>query len=65
MLEVAEGIDGWGREVLCRYAFFYVGNCLIESTDPKWLQGTFEILTRFFDRVGIHTNAGKTAKMIL
>ena len=34
------------------------------STDPDWLQGVFNNLTKLFYRVELRTNAGKTVGML-
>ena len=58
------GQDGWGREVPHRSTFLYPYDGLVAPTDPVWLQGLFDTLTRFFDRVGLQTNVEKTVLMI-
>ena len=62
--EGAEGMDGWGREVIHNYAFFYTDNRLVTSTDHEWLQGALNTLTELFIRVGLHTNVRKTSRII-
>ena len=37
---------------------------MVESTDPEWMNGTFDTLNRLFNRVVLKTNIGKTAGMI-
>ena len=34
-------------------AFFYADDRLVASTDPGWLQTSFDKLTGLFDRVGL------------
>ena len=53
------GQDGWGSEVLHRAAFFYLVNVLVMSTDPIWMQGEFDTLTGFFDRVRLQKISGR------
>ena len=60
----AVGQDGWGREVLHCATFLYDDDSLVASTDPVWLQGAFDTLSGLFNRVGLHTNAGKTVGML-
>ena len=60
----AGGQDRWGREVLHRTAFFYAYYGLVALMHLLWLQGLFDTLTRFFDRVGLQTNVEKTVLMI-
>ena len=64
MARGAEGMDGWGREVLHCSALFYVDGGMVAYTDPAWIQGVLDTTTGFFNRVGIHTNAGKTVGII-
>ena len=56
--------DGWGKEVLCCATFSHRDDILVASTDPVWLHGAFDTLARFFDRVGLQTNAGETVGML-
>ena len=44
--------DRLGREVLHCTVFFYMEYSLVVSTEPEWIQGAFETLTRLFERVG-------------
>ena len=37
---------------------------MVASSDPQWLQGTFNILVGLFDRVGLRTNVVKTVGMV-
>ena len=45
-------------------AFLYVDDGLVVLTDPVWLQGAFDTMTRLFDGVGIRKNVGKTFSML-
>ena len=37
---------------------------MVASSDPHWLQGSFNTLVGLFDRVGLQTNFGKTVGMV-
>ena len=43
---------------------FYVNDELIASWDPVWLQESFDILIRLFERIGLFTNLSKTKVMV-
>jgi hypothetical protein len=43
---------------------FYVDAGLIASRDPVWLQESFDVLIRLFERIGLFTNAAKTKAMV-
>ena len=58
------GQDGWVREVLHRSTYFYADYGMVVSTDPFWLQVSFDSLTKLFDKVGIRTNVDKKAEML-
>ena len=58
------GQDGLEREVLHRATFLYADDGVVASTDPVWLQGSFDTLTGLFDRVGIRTNFKKMVRII-
>ena len=36
---------------------------MVASSDPRWLQWAFNALVGLFERVGLHTNVGKTFSM--
>ena len=38
---------------------FYADDRMVASKDPVWLQSSFVMLTRIFDRVGLRTNIQK------
>ena len=42
---------------------FYAEDGMVGVSDPAWLQGAFSALVAIFDRVGLQTNANKTASM--
>ena len=58
------GIEGWGREIQRRAAFFFADDSLISSTWPEWLQRSFDTLTGLFDLLGLRTNVEKTVCMV-
>ena len=39
------GKDGWGRDVIHCAAIFYADYGLVTSTEPVWLQVSFDTLT--------------------
>ena len=53
-----------GRKVVYCATFLYAQDGLVASTDPEWLQGAFNALTRLFDRVGLRKNVIMTVRMI-
>ena len=44
--------------------FFYMHDSLVASTDPEYMQGALNTITRLFNRVGLRTNAGKAVRML-
>ena len=58
-----------GMGVLCLTiidlaAYLYADNGLVASTQPERLQRVFDVLTGFFDQVGLCKIAGKTVGMV-
>ena len=53
-----------GQEGRDQAALFYADDDMIALSDPRWLQGAFNILVGLFDRVGLRTNVGKTVGMV-
>ena len=53
-----------GKEGRQQADLFYVGNGMVASYDPRWLQGAFKNLVGLFDRVGLLINVGKTVGMV-
>ena len=45
-------------------SFFYADVDMVSSTNPKWLQTAFDMLTRLFDREGLKTNVWKTMGVV-
>ena len=62
-VEEAETRGERGQEGRHQAALFYADNGMVASSDPRWLQWAFNNLVVLFDRVGIHTNVGKTVSM--
>jgi hypothetical protein len=56
--------DTLGTNILERLSLFFVDDGLIRSTDPQWLQDSFELLVDHFEWVGLFTNTDKTKAMI-
>jgi hypothetical protein len=56
--------DALGTNILERLSLFFVDDGLIGSTDPQWLQDSFELLVDLFEWVGLRTNTNKTKAMI-
>ena len=62
-VEEAEKMGERGREGRHQAAHFYADDGMVASSDPRWLQWAFNTLVVIFDRVGLHTNVGKTVSM--
>ena len=60
----AGGQDRLGRGVIHRATFFYMEYGLVTSNDPEWMHGTFDTLTRLFERVGPRNNDSKKVGML-
>ena len=43
---------------------FYADDRVVASTDPVWLQTTFDMLMGIFNHVGLKTNVCKTVGMV-
>ena len=52
--------DGFGRAFQWLTAFFYADDSLLALPRLARLQAPLDVLTGFFDRVGLHTNVNKT-----
>ena len=50
--------------MLHRATFFYADDGMVASTDPFWVQGSFDTLNGLFNRVGLYTNVRKTVGML-
>ena len=64
MLESAEEQGKHVQEGRHQAALFYADNGMVASSDPRWLQGSFNTLVGLFDRVGLRTNVGNTVSMV-
>ena len=53
-----------GKEGRHQAALFYAADGMVASSDPGWIQGTFNTLVGLFDRVGLLKNFGKTVVMV-
>ena len=62
-VEEAETQGERGREGRHQAALFYADDGMVALSDPRWLQWAFNTLVGLFDRVGLHTNLGKTVSM--
>ena len=61
-------VDAEERGGLVKYgkhqaALLYADDGMVASSDPQWLQGSFNTLVGLFDRVGLQTNIGNTVGM--
>ena len=59
-----EAQGGLGKEGRHQAALFYANDDIVVSSDPGWIQGTFNTLVGLFDRVGMQTNVGKTVVIV-
>ena len=64
MVEGSEERGEIGQEGSYQAALLYADNGIVASSDPHWLQGTFDTLIGLFDRVGLWTHVGKTVGMV-
>ena len=60
----AEAQGDLGKEERHQAALFYAEDGMVASSDPGWLQGTFNTLVGLFDRVGLRNNVRKTVGMV-
>ena len=59
--------DAWGelgKEGRHQAELFYGDDGMVDSSDPRLLQGSFNTLVSLFDRVGLWKNFGKTFGMV-
>jgi hypothetical protein len=56
--------DGLGDRVAEILVAFYIGDGLIASRDPVWLQESFDVLIGLFERISLFTNAANTKAMV-
>ena len=52
-----------GQEGMHQDALFYADDGMVASSDPRCLQGAFDTLVSFLNRVGLQTNVEKTVDM--
>ena len=64
VLEGAEEQAKIGQEVRHQAVLIYTDDDMVASSDPRWLQGTFNTLVGLFDRLVLQTNVGKTVRMV-
>ena len=62
-VEKAETQGERGREGRHQAALFYADDCIVASSDPRWLQWAFNTLVILFDCVVLKKNVGKTVSM--
>lgn len=55
--------DGIGHKILDHQVLFYADDGLLASTNPNWLQKSFDSLVLLFARMGLKTNVKKTVSM--
>ena len=63
VMVVVEGVEERGKrgqEGRHQAALFYTDDGIVASSDPRWLQRTFNTLVGLFDRVILRTNFWKT-----
>ena len=64
LVDEAEEKGKTGREGHHQSAVFYTDDGMVVLSDPAWLQGVFNALVAFFDKVGLMTNVSKTVSMV-
>ena len=64
LVDKVEAKGEMGREGRHQSEVFYANDGMVVSSDPAWLQGTFNALVAIFDRVGLLTNVGKAVSMV-
>ena len=58
------GTGGLGLMIKDLDEYFYLDDGLVASTQLKRLQRAFDVLTGFFDHVGMQKNTAKTVGMV-
>ena len=59
--------EEWGelrKEGRHQAAMFCADDGMVASSNPRWLQGSFNTLVGLFDRVGLRSNVRKTVGMV-
>ena len=64
MTVVIAGEEERGQEGRHQAAIFYADDGMVASSDPHWLQGSFNTLVGLFDWVGMRTNVRNTFDMV-
>ena len=64
IVDEAEAKGETGRDGQHQSAVFYANNDMVVSSDPAWLQGTFNAVVAIFDRVGLLPNVGNMVSMV-
>ena len=64
ILEELEARGDLGQEGGHQAALFYANDSRVASSDLVWMQRALNALVGLIDRVGLHTNAGKTVGMV-
>ena len=62
-IDKSEKMGEGGKEGRHQAALFYVDNGMVASSDPCWLQWSFNSLVGLFECVGLCTNVGKMVIM--
>ena len=60
----AEAQGEMGKEGRNQAALLYSDDGMVATSDPGWLQGTFNTLVGLFDRVGLQKNVWNTVGMV-
>ena len=63
-LEEADKRGERGDEGRNQASLLYADYGMVASSDPRWLQCTFDALVRLFKLMGLQTNVGKTVSMV-
>ena len=64
MIEGVEERGERGQEGRYEVTLLYADDGIFASSDPRWIQGSFNILVGLFDRVGLRKNLSKTVGMV-
>ena len=63
-LDEAEKRGDRGKEGRHQSSLFYADDDMLASSDPRWIQWSFNALVSLFGRVGLRTNVGNTFSMV-
>ena len=64
VMENEAGPEGFVHAVMEKSAFFYTEDGLVVSTNPVWLQCSFNMMIGLFGRVGLCINMAKKVVMV-